>query len=40
MDALFKAHQEASEAPTLPPASGENQTERLTRMRFAPDQGK
>jgi integrase len=28
MDDLFKAHQEASKPPTLPPASSENQTER------------
>jgi integrase len=28
MDDLFKAHQEASEPPDLPPASSENQTER------------
>ena len=28
MDDLFKAHQEASEPPNLPPASSENQTER------------
>ena len=28
MDDLFKAHQEASEPPNLPPASNENQTER------------
>ena len=28
MDDLFKAHQEASEPPNLPPAVNENQTER------------
>ena len=28
MDDLFKAHRAASEPPTLPPASTENQTER------------
>jgi hypothetical protein len=28
MDDLFKAHQEASEPPTMPPASSENQSER------------
>jgi hypothetical protein len=28
MDDLFKAHQEASMPPTLPPKSSENQTER------------
>jgi integrase len=28
IDDLFKAHQEASKPPTLPPASSESQTER------------
>jgi hypothetical protein len=39
MDDLFKAHHEASEPPTLPPASSETkQSAEMTLLRLTPDQ--